>query len=80
VIGIVFQRIEPHGGPVGRGGLLIIVAAGLIYTVLGIPVAFVRDWLPMLLSPDSSRPVFRLISPGEEHILKTDGTGRNPSA
>jgi uncharacterized protein DUF2569 len=53
VIGIVYQSIEPEGGPTGRGGWLIVVAGGLIYTVLGVPVALVREWLPMLLSSET---------------------------
>jgi hypothetical protein len=53
VIAIVYQQIDPAGGPVGRGGWLIVVASGLVYTVLMIPVGLVRDWLPFLLNPES---------------------------
>jgi uncharacterized protein DUF2569 len=53
VIAIVYQSVESARGPVGRGGWLIIVAGGLIYTVLMIPVDLVRDWLPMLLSSET---------------------------
>jgi uncharacterized protein DUF2569 len=37
------------GGPAGRGGWLLFVAAGLAYTVVTLPFGLFEDWLPWLL-------------------------------
>ena len=39
------------GGPAGRGGWLLFVAAGLAYTVVTLPLGLLEDWLPWLLDP-----------------------------
>jgi uncharacterized protein DUF2569 len=53
VIAIVVQSSDPAGGPVGRGGWLIVVAGGLIYTVLQVSLTLVGYWLPMLLNSET---------------------------
>jgi hypothetical protein len=50
---IHYPSTWPESGPVGRGGWLLFVAAGLAHTVLAVPYGFYADWLPWLLDPET---------------------------
>jgi uncharacterized membrane protein YGL010W len=48
---IHYPSTWPESGPAGRGGWLLFVAAGLVYTVLSLPFTLLQGWLPWLLDP-----------------------------
>jgi len=50
---IHYPSTTPEGGPTGRGGWLLVVAAGLAYTVLSVPFVLVEDWAPWFLYPET---------------------------
>ena len=50
---IHYPTSAPEGGPTGRGGWLLVVAAGLAYTVLSVPFVLVEDWVPWFLYPET---------------------------
>ena len=50
---IHYPSATPEGGPAGRGGWLLFVAAGLAYTVIALPFSLLEEWLPWLLDPQT---------------------------
>ena len=50
---IHYPSTWPEGGPTGRGGWLLFVAADLAYKALSLPLVLFRQWLPWLLDPET---------------------------
>ena len=50
---IHYPSTWPEGGPTGRGGWLLFIAADLAYKVLSLPFELFQGWLPWLLDPET---------------------------